>query len=118
MLGAFLAVLAIGAVLGLLGRMVVPGRHGLMLVVRRNPRLAPRFLLRDPEARWELGAGWLGGLMGYFLGRAYDAQLPFGPTPVRWYLAVMGSLVIVGISIAAGVIERSKTTRRLGMRHR
>lgn len=87
-------------------------------MVRRNPRLAPRFLMRDPEARWELCAGWLGGMMGYLIGRAYDTQLPFGPTPIRWYLAVAGSLVIIGISILSGVIERSKTTRRLGMRHR
>ena len=115
MLGALLSILIIGAVLGTLGRMVVPGRHGIVLVVRRNPRLAPRFLIRDPEARWELGAGWLGGVMGYFLGIAYDAQVGLGASPARWYLAIIGSAVIVGISVASGVIERSKMTRRMGM---
>jgi hypothetical protein len=114
-IGALVVVLCIGSGIGLLGRFVVPGRHGLVRVLFRDTRLASRLLRHDDEVWWEVGAGVLGALAGYVAGRLYDGYSLLGATPLRWYLAVVGSLVLVGIAILSGVIERSRWTRRLGM---
>lgn len=110
-----LAVLVIGTILGLLGRLAMPGRHGLVRVALRDAKLAPRLLVRDIETRWEVGAGIIGGCVGYALGLLYDAQTQLGTTPMRWTLCVLVALVFVAISIASGVIERSDVTRRVGV---
>lgn len=94
----------------------MPGRHGLVQLLRRDPKLAPRLFVRDVETRWEVAAGLFGGTLGYALGRLADAQSPFGPSPARWVLAVVGAAVLVAISIASEVIERQRPTRRLGVR--
>jgi uncharacterized membrane protein YeaQ/YmgE (transglycosylase-associated protein family) len=116
MAGALLAVLVIGVVAGLVGRLFMPGRHGLVNLLRRDLKLAPRLLVRDIETRWEVAAGAFGALGGYMLGRIADAQSPFGPSPARWVLAVVGACVLVLISIASEILERQRPTRRLGMR--
>lgn len=115
MAGALLAVLAIGFVAGLVGRLVLPGRHGLVHLLRRDPKLAPRLFTHDVETRWEVSAGLIGALGGYLVGRIADAANPFGPTPLRWILCVAGAIVLVIISIASEMIERSRYTRRVGM---
>lgn len=114
--GALLVVLGIGLSVGLVGRFVLPSRHGLVQVIRREPRALFGALWRDVEMRWELGAGVLGSLGGYVLGRFADAQTGFGATPARWTLAVVGAVVMVGISIASEVIERGRFTRRVEAR--
>ena len=114
-IGALVVVLCIGSGLGLLGRFVMPGRHGLIRVLFRDTRLAPRLLARDDEVWWELGAGVVGALGGYVAGRCYDGYSLMGATPLRWYLAIVGALVLVGIAIVSGVIERSRWARQLGM---
>ncbi|HUR78669.1 MAG TPA: hypothetical protein VMZ22_12035 [Acidimicrobiales bacterium] len=115
MAGALLAVLTIGVVIGLIGRLTLPGRHGLAYVLRRDPRHAPRLLSHDAEARWEVTAGLMGALGGYIIGRLADAQAAFGPSPTRWVLSVIGAVVLVSISVASEMIERSRYTRRIGM---
>lgn len=107
-------VLCIGSVVGLLGRFAVPSRHGVVRVPFRDARLAPRLLTDDDEVNWEIGGGVLGALGGYIAGRWYDSY-SFGATPMRWYLAVFGAIVLVGIAIASGVIERSRWTRNMGL---
>ena len=114
-IGALVVVLCIGSGLGLLGRFVMPGRHGLVRVLFRDTRLAPRLLARDDEVWWEIGGGVFGALGGYVAGRWYDGYSLMGTTPLRWYLSVIGALVLVGIAIVSGVIERSRWARRLGM---
>lgn len=115
MAGALLAVLVIGVAAGLVGRLFMPGRHGLLNLLRRDLTLAPRLLLRDIETRWEVSAGLIGALLGYALGRIADSQSPFGPSPARWVLAVLGAAVLVLISIVSEVLERQRPTRRLGL---
>jgi hypothetical protein len=115
MIGALVVVLCIGSGIGLLGRFVMPGRHGLVRVLLRDTRLAPRLLAHDDEVWWEVGGGVLGALGGYVVGRWYDGYSLLGSTPLRWYLAVIGALVLVGIAIVSGVIERSRWTRELGL---
>ena len=115
MAGALLAVLVIGVGTGLVGRLLMPGRHGLAFVLRRDPKVAPRLLIRDIETRWEVSAGLFGALGGYLVGRLIDAQSPFGASPARWYLAVLGAVVITTISIVSEMIERSRISRRAGM---
>src|SRR5688500_18611699 len=112
MAGALLFELLVGVSVGLVGRLLMPGRHGLVHVMWRDPRLAPRLWTHDTETRWEVGAGILGGVGGYVVGRLFDAQAALGATPVRWILCVVGAFVLVGISVASGVIERSRYTRR------
>jgi hypothetical protein len=115
MAGALLAVLLIGAVTGLGGRLLMPGRHGLAYVLRRDPKLAPRLLMRDVETRWEVGAGIFGANLGYVLGRFVDAQSPLGPSPARWVLAAFLAMALVVISIVSEIIERGRMTRRSGL---
>jgi hypothetical protein len=117
-IGALLVVLCVGSGIGLLGRFVVPGRHGLMRVLVRDTRLAPRLLAHDDEVGWEVGGGVLGALAGYVAGRWYDGYSLLGTTPLRWYLAVVGALVLVGIAVASGVIERKRWTRRMHLHER
>ena len=112
-----LMVLGIGAGIGILGRFAVPGRHGLLRVALRDAKLVPHLLRRDDEVWWEVGGGALGALFGYILGRWFDAYSVVGATPVRWYFAVLGALMLVGIAILSGVIERSRWTRQLGVHH-
>ena len=114
MVGGFLVVLGLGAAVGLLGRLVMPGRHGLLLVALRDPKLLPRLLKRDDEVRWEVSAGVLGATMAYLVARALVSAAQSGPSPARWWMAILGAAVVVGIAVASGVIERSKPTRRLG----
>ena len=114
MAGALLAVLVIGVAIGLVGRLLMPGRHGLAFVLRRDPKLAPRLFMHDIETRWEVSAGVFGAMLGYVIGRFLDAQSPFGASPARWVLAVLGAVVITGISIASEVIERGRVSRRTG----
>lgn len=114
--GALLVVFAIGLTVGLVGRFVLPSRHGLVEVIRRKPSGLFAALWRDVEMRWEMGAGVLGSLGGYVLGRFADAQTGFGATTARWALAVAGAVVMVGISIASEVIERGRFTRRVEAR--
>jgi hypothetical protein len=111
-----LLVLGIGAGIGLLGRFAVPGRHGLLRVALRDTKLVPQLLRRDDEVWWEVGGGALGALLGYVAGRWYDAYALIPASPLRWYLAVIGALALVGIAILSGVIERSRFTRQLGLR--
>lgn len=96
----------------------MPGRSGLLLVARRDPKLLPRLLKRDGEVRWEVTAGVLGASVAYFVGRAYDGATRLGPSPLRWWLSVIGAAVVVAIAVVAGVIERAEPTRRLGTRRR
>ena len=107
--------LVIGLVAGLVGRLLMPGRRGLAHLLRRDPKLATRLFLRDIETRWEVAAGVLGAVGGYVLGRFADTQSPFGPSPARWVLAVLGAVVLVMISIASEILERQRATRRLGL---
>ena len=118
MIGALLVVLCIGTVVGLFGRFVTPGRHGLVRILFRDTRLAPRLLARDDEVWWEIGGGVLGALGGYIAGRWYDSHSLFGATPMRWYLAVFGAVMLASIAIASGVIERSRWTRNMGLHSR
>lgn len=116
-IGALLVALCIGAVVGLVGRFVMPGRHGLLHVAFRDTKLMPRLLRHDDEVWWEVGGGVLGAVGGYLGGRWLDSFSPFGgATAMRWYGAVIGAFVLVGIAIVSGVIERSRDTRRLGLR--
>jgi hypothetical protein len=110
-------VLGIGAGIGLAGRFAVPGRHGLLRVARRDAKLLPHLLRRDDEVWWEVGGGALGALLGYLVGRWYDGYALISASPLRWYLAVVGALALVGIAILSGVIERSRWTRQLGVHH-
>jgi hypothetical protein len=114
--GALIA-LGIGAGIGLVGRFAVPGRHGLLRVALRDTKLVPHLLRRDDEVWWEVGGGAFGAFLGYGAGRWYDGDSLLGPTPLRWYLAVLGALALVGIAILSGVIERSRWTRQLGVHH-
>ncbi|HVT76750.1 MAG TPA: hypothetical protein VHD87_06940 [Acidimicrobiales bacterium] len=116
MIAALVLVLCVGAAVGFVGRLVVPGRHGLLRVLFRDTRLAPRLVAADDEVWWEVGAGALGAVGGYIAGRLYDGYTLLGPSTMRWYLAVVGAAVMVGIAIASGVIERKRWTRRLGLR--
>jgi hypothetical protein len=114
LVGALVAVLLLGAVIGLLGRFAVPGRRGLLRVALRDTKLVPNMLRHDDEVLWEVGGGTIGALGGYIVGRWYDGYSLLGATPLRWYLAVVGALVLVGIAIVSGAIERSRFTRELG----
>jgi hypothetical protein len=80
-----------------------------------DTRLAPRLKAPDDEVWWEIGGGVFGALGGYVAGRWYDGYSLMGATPLRWFLAVVGALVLVGIAIVSGVIERSRWARQLGM---
>jgi hypothetical protein len=115
LIGALTVVLGIGAGIGLFGRLAVPGRHGLLHVARRDIKLLPQLLRHDDEVRWEVGGGVLGALFGYGIGRWYDSYSLMGASPARWYLAVVWAILIVGIAIVSGAIERSRWTRRLGV---
>jgi hypothetical protein len=117
-IGALFVVLCLGSGIGLVGRFFVPGRRGLLHVLFRDTRLAPRLLAKDDEVGWEVGGGVLGALGGYIAGRWYDGYSLLGNTPLRWYLAVIGALVLVGIAIVSGVIERSRWTRNMGLHER
>lgn len=114
MIGALVVVICIGAAFGLVGRLAVPGRHGLFRVLVTEPRHALRLLAHDDEVAWEVGGGVLGAVGGYFAGRWYDGYSLLGPSVFRWELAVIGALVLTGIAVASGVIERSRSTRALG----
>jgi hypothetical protein len=115
LIGALVLVLCVGAAIGLLGRLAVPGRHGLLRVALRDAKLVPHLLRHDDEVLWEVGGGSLGALGGYIVGRWYDGYSLLGATPLRWYLALFGALLLVGIAIVSGIIERSRWTRRLGV---
>ncbi|MEY2426544.1 MAG: hypothetical protein QOI61_2116 [Actinomycetota bacterium] len=118
MVGGFVVVLGLGAAVGMIGRLVMPGRHGLLLVALRDPKLLPRLLKHDGEIRWEVTAGVLGASVAYLVGRAYDSAANVGPSPTRWWLSAIGATVVVGIAVVSGVIERLEPTRRLGTRRR
>jgi len=93
----------------------VPGRRGILRVAMRDTKLVPQMLRHDDEVLWEVGGGTLGALGGYIVGRWYDGYSLLGTTPLRWYLAVFGALLLVGIAIVSGIIERSRWTRQLGV---
>jgi hypothetical protein len=115
LVGALVVVLFIGAVVGFAGRFVVPGRRGLLRVALRDAKLVPRLLAHDDEVWWEVGGGTLGSLFGYAVGRWFDGYSLLGATPARWYLAVIGAVLLVGIAIVSGAIERARWTRQLGV---
>jgi hypothetical protein len=114
MAGVILAVLVTAFTVGFVGRLVMPGRHGLMRLMWSDPRLVRRFVVRDVELRWETGAGLLGATAGYTAGRVFDAWAG-STTETRWVLLVVLSVVFTGISIASGVIENSRFTREMGI---
>jgi hypothetical protein len=115
LIGALVVVLGIGAGIGFFGRLAVPGRHGLLRVALRDVKLVPQLLRRDDEVRWEVGGGVIGALFGYGSGRWYDSYSLSGASPARWYLAVVWAILVVGIAVISGAIERSRWTRRLGV---
>jgi hypothetical protein len=114
MAGVALAVLAIALVVGFLGRLVMPGRHGLLSLMLRDVRFVRRFVMDDVELRWEMGASLLGTVVGFLAGRAFDA---FAATTssAPAVVAVVGSVLFTAIAVVSGVIERSRFTRKLGI---
>lgn len=114
-MGGMLVALIVGITMGVVGRLAMPGRRGLVQVLRRDPKRTPRLLTQDLETRWEVSFGAIGGVGGYGLGRIFDAQAAFGPTAARWLLCLLCAAVMVCISIASEVIERQRMTRRIGM---
>jgi hypothetical protein len=129
MVGALFAVLVIGVGLGLLERLMLPGRHGLLKVLWRDLTLLPRMaigavpgrlgfariLMRDVELRWETGASLIGAYGGYFVGRAFDHTTGGPPSVLRWTLCIVGAAIFGAIAMASGVIERTAITRQLGI---
>jgi hypothetical protein len=122
-LGAVFAVLGIGLLIGFLGRLVMPGRHGLVLVVLRDLKLLPRIVIgtvpgrggvvkviaRDLPLRWCLVSGIAGGFAGYLIGRGYL------PTDMNWIWAISGAIVVLAVLMPANTIKRTMPTRRLGV---
>jgi uncharacterized membrane protein YeaQ/YmgE (transglycosylase-associated protein family) len=108
MFGALLVVLVVGSIVGVFGRMIVPGHDRLAV---GDLAQFPPALAHDDEVRWEVGGGLIGAVGGYIAGRIFDAASFGAATQMRWWLCVLGAVVFTGIAIASGVIERRKDTR-------
>jgi hypothetical protein len=117
-------VFGIGVGLGLVGRFLMPGRHGLIKVVARDLRLLPRIAVgtvpgrvgvarvigRDVPLRWAVGSGVAGAYAGYF---AAEASAP--ASSLRWLATVAGAVVTLIVVMSVGAWRRTSVTRQLGI---
>ena len=118
-----LAVLGLAVLIGLLGRLFAPGRHGLLNVVVRDLRLLPRILvgtvpgrvgiakalIHDIGLRWALGASLVGGFAGYAVGDHLAAG------GWHWLTAIGGAVVLLAVLLASDQFRKTAKTRRLGV---
>lgn len=121
-----LGLVGIGIGLGLIGRLMLPGRHGLALVVARDAELLPsiltgtvpgrtgvlKILIRDIGLRWTMVASMAGTFVGYFVSRQYASSPARG---FYWAIAVIGGVALVAMYYALNGLVRTSKTRRLGV---
>jgi hypothetical protein len=122
-----LGVLGIGILLGLVGRFVMPGRHGLVKVVARDMGLLPRMVtgsvpgrrgviktvIADVPLRWTLLVGVVGSFVGYLVGGRFITA-----NGADWGLSVAGAVALLALSAFGLTFQRTARTRRLGLRRR
>lgn len=124
-MGEMFGVVGIGIGMGLVGRFVMPGRHGLIKVVARDLKLLPRLatgtvpgrvgvlkvIARDVPLRWSIAFSVIGSVLGYVGSEAYFGE----ETRAAWPSTILGGVILLVLLMLGSSLVKTSRTRRLGI---